>query len=321
MKITKISLIILCCIMIITLPGCGFIKGVNGRLERLDAETHDEKISNTKITKEVLRCFTNKDKEGLKSLLCQKTKALSDIDEQILAAFDFFKGKVVSFDKDVSGYEGGATEDGERKVLDRAWEIRDIKTNKKVNYEIYINQNVIYKADKDRVGITELEITNSKQKKLIIGYTWPDYYSEGSDISLDVINALSDKDMAGLKALFCPKTQKINNFDEQIRNALTFFVGKATMGKVGTRDGNDLYDGDYDYTTSVLEKEIVKKSKPISTHISVVNKRIATDKGKNYEIEYYAYLLYKGHESYQGISQMKIIDDSGKELIIGERLS
>ena len=40
-----------------------------------------------------------------------KTQGLTDIDQQILASFDFSTGSVISFDeKDITGYESEAIE-------------------------------------------------------------------------------------------------------------------------------------------------------------------------------------------------------------------
>jgi hypothetical protein len=88
---------------------------------------------------------------------------------------------------------------------------------------------------------------------VIIGYKWPDYYAEGSQLSYKVINALSEKDMDSLRATLCDITLETENIDAQIQAGFNFFKGKATFGKVGKLAGHELYDGDYDYHTTVIE--------------------------------------------------------------------
>jgi hypothetical protein len=320
MKISKVICVVLSCAVVMSLTGCNLINGIQNRAKLLTSEVANMGNSNLKISKEVLRCFSENDTKGLKDLLCAKTLGLPDIDEQILVGFNSFKGKVISFNQDLLGYEGDDIENGKKVFLERSWNIENIETDADKTCEIYIYQYVICDNDKTREGISQITITNSDGTEFTIGYKWPIYYNDGRDMSYKVVKAFSDKDMDGLKSMFCAKTLKAADIDAQIQMGLSFFKGKATMGKTGTVDGHDTFDGNHDYRTYVTDHEIVKSHEPICTSISVMNENIETDTGKIYKIEFYAYLLNNGDEAYKGISQIIIINGDGTKQIIGERL-
>lgn len=319
-KKTKAICVILCLTVLISLSGCGFIHGITSRTLELDLLTSKGEKANLDITNKVLNAFNEKDSNALKSLLCLRTQELTDIDKQICDTFDFFNGNVTSFNKEVEGSENDSKEDGEQTFLGRSWSVNEIYTDTGESYELYIRQAVIDKNDKSREGISEIDITNKDGTELIIGYSWPSYYSDAQDLSVKVIKALSEKDTASLKSVFCSKTQTAADFDNQIQSAFDFFKGKATFGKVGTSNGHDLYDGKHDFRTTVADKEVVNNHAPICTFITVHNENIETDASKIYKLEFYAYLLNNGDETYQGISQITITSNDGKKLVIGEKL-
>lgn len=318
MKILKVICAILSCAMVMLLPGCSFFDRISTRVKMLGSEVTNMKRSNLEITKDVLNCFSENDAKALKALLCAKTQGLTDIDEQILAGFDLFKGRVTSFNEHILGYEGDSTENGKTTLLERSWNVENIVTDVGGVYEIFINAYIIYENDKNREGISQITITSIDGTELKIGYKWPSYYNEGRDMSYKVIKAFSENDMDGLKSMFCAKTSEIVDIDAQIQAGLSFFEGKATMGKVEGK--NTVYDGNHDYRTSVSDDEIVKNDKPTRTSITVLNENIETDASKIYKIEFYAYLLYIGDETCKGISQIIIISDDGRKQVIGERL-
>lgn len=310
----KLNVLIVSCVMVMALlSACG-----SGRLDILYSDMANMEKSNLEITNDVLGCFSENDAEGLKVLLCAKTQGLTDIDEQILTAFDFFEGEVISFDDYLLGYESESTENGKTTFLERSWNIKDIITNEGAAYNIFINVYSICKDDKNREGISQITITRSDDTELKIGYEWPVYYDEGRDMASKVINAFSENNMDDLKYMLCSKTLEMTYIEAQIQMGLEFFEGEATKGKVEGK--NITYDGRHDYHTSVSDDEIVQNGEPISTSITVFNENIETDAGKIYEIEFYAYLLNTDDETYEGISQIIISSDDGRECVIGERV-
>ena len=55
------------------------------------------------MSKELLRYLENDDTEGIESMLCDITKAAPDTEEEIIAAMEFFDGKVTSRDRELIG--------------------------------------------------------------------------------------------------------------------------------------------------------------------------------------------------------------------------
>jgi hypothetical protein len=284
----------------------------------LESEVNSSKKYQLELTQNVLNCFSENDKNALKTLLCAKTQGLTDIDEQIQTGFDLFKGKVNSFDDDLLGYEGESTEYGKTTLLERSWSVEDIVTDADEEYEIYINTYVINENDKKKEGISKITITCSDGTEFQIGYKWPSYYDEGSELAYKVITALSNNDIDGVKSVLCGKTLDKGDINEQIQSGMEFFEGKATMGKVEGK--SKVYDGKHDYDTTVSDDEIVINNEPTCTYITVYNENIETDSGKIYSMEFYAYLLYTDDKTYEGISQIVIIGDDGTKQVIGEKL-
>lgn len=316
-KFKKMYIVLVLVIVTALLPGCNI---VSSRLRQLNEETANVSRSNLETSNSILDCFSQNDIEGLKALLCIKTQALSDIDEQIQKCIEFFGGTVDSFGDISSGYEGESTSDGKTTLLERSWSILDIANENGETYEIYISAWIICEEDTDREGIAKIILTrNSDGEALEIGYKWPMHYDEGRDLSVEVVNAFSEHDIDGLTALLCAKTLEIENIDEQIEAATNFFEGMATNGKVETRDGSNLYDGRHSYRTSVGDYEVVENYEPIHTSITVFIENIETDSDHIYTIEYYSFLL-DADDGSEGVSQIIITDEDGIERVIGEKI-
>lgn len=316
-KFKKMHIILALVMVMALLSGCNI---VSSRLRQLNEETASTSKSNLETSNSLLDCFSQNDVEGLKALLCVKTQALSDIDEQIQKCFEFFGGTVDSFGDIKSGYEGKSTSYGKTTLHERSWSIHDIANSNGETYEIYISAWIICEEDANREGIAKIVLTrNSDGEELEIGYKWPRHYNDGRDLSVKVVNAFSEHDVNGLTSLLCAKALEIENIDEQIQAAIAFFEGIATKGKIGTRDGRDLYDGNHDYHTSVSDYEIVENYEPVHTSIAVFIENIETDADQVYTIEYYSFLLDADDDS-EGISQIIITNNDGDERIIGKKI-
>ena len=152
--------------------GCGPLPS---RVDMLNALAAKEQKENLETSKNLLDCFSSKNAEGLKELLCKRTRDLADIDDQILASFDFFSGSVVSFDENkLSGTEDSSIRKGKTTRLVRSWNIYDITTDTGDIYEIYVHKYYIWLDDISREGISQVSIYSSGEK-LTIGRKWPSY--------------------------------------------------------------------------------------------------------------------------------------------------
>jgi hypothetical protein len=126
--------------------------------------------------------------------------------------------------------------------------------------------------------------------------------------------------MDALKETLCSITLENDDIDLQIQNAFDFFNGEAILGKAYWSNGEEYYDGDYDFHTTVKDDEIVENHEPIRTYLTVLNENIMTDADEIYTMKFYAYYLYTENEDYEWISQIEIISDDGEKIIIGEKL-
>lgn len=63
-----------------------------------DLDKHNPNANNEKIGTEIIRCFKEKDTEGLKSMFCSKISNSHDLDSEISAAMDFMEGEIESYE-------------------------------------------------------------------------------------------------------------------------------------------------------------------------------------------------------------------------------
>lgn len=302
-------------VIIVMTSGCSNIKKMANSI--LD---NTKQPTNLEISQNVLNCFDNNSVQELKALFCARTQGIEDIDEQIQNGFEFFNGKVTSFDENVLGSEGESVDHGTVKELSRTLHIENIKTDSGKTYQLYVSINLIYKNDKKREGITDITITNTDDdRRFEIGYSWPDHYTEGRKLSIDIVNALGDGDADELKDVMCEKVLEQSDIDEQINSAFEFFDGKALMGKV---EGSKLnYDGKHDFKTKVSDDEIIDGHEPVRTSIYAYCDNIETNADRIYELEFYAELFNDDEEEYEGVSQITIFDENGNKVVIGGKIS
>ncbi len=85
------------------------------RAEQLTALTGEESKRITQQSNEIVRCLTERDKEGLSSLFCQKVRERDTFQQEIDAIFDYFACEVY-IQADVDGLAGGgaSSEAGKR---------------------------------------------------------------------------------------------------------------------------------------------------------------------------------------------------------------
>lgn len=128
------------------------------------------KVSNEK-SEEIVRCFDEKDIEGLKSLFCLNSQNNYNLDKEIEKAFSLYNGKSISYNLSYGGTAGG-WDDGERIDEHITPSIRDIETSNGNIYNIYYTEYTIYKADSGRVGIIYMSLFDSEDNTLA-RISWP----------------------------------------------------------------------------------------------------------------------------------------------------
>jgi len=155
MKIIKSAAFIFLALTIVFAGSCG----------RNFITTRDSKP----MSEKVLKYLDTDDVEGLKSMFCEKTiSETPDLDEQIEAAMDFYKGKTVSY-RGILGTEGESVDNGVTTKLRMNPHITDIETDAGEKYHIKIYAYIIYMKDTTMEGISEIDIYAENDTVCTIG--------------------------------------------------------------------------------------------------------------------------------------------------------
>lgn len=287
--------------------GCSFVNSIIDKKNIPDSLEYSQKI---------IDCFNNHDKSALKELLCEKTKNLEDIDEQIQKSFDFIKGKLISYNKDVCGAEEESIDHGTTNQLTRDLIIQNALTDKNITYRIDVTVNYIYLKDKERKGITQIYIENEKDgSQIVLGYPWPDHHLDGAKKANEIAESINNNDFEELKSYFTSNIQKLNKIDRQIDRVINFVDGRILMGKV--EDDGLRYDGKHDFDTDVTDKKIIINHEPVKTTLEVHCTNMETDTGRVYEM-YFTYILLDDEDwDNEGVVKIQILDENGTKYAIG----
>ncbi len=157
----KIICFILCISMLVTFSGCG-------RLKEGIKEYIEDKQYVYDLTDEIIRCFNERDVEGLKELFCQNAKdGRKDLDTQIENMFAYYEG-VCTSDYYVNTHGGwaGSIEDGEYVDKHNVIDIQDIVTSEGKEYIIGFSLYVLYDSDPGRIGIGGMSLEDDERNSL-----------------------------------------------------------------------------------------------------------------------------------------------------------
>ena len=146
------------CLMVITIF---ILTGCNNDIKLIDS-----KQSSNDKSKEIVRCFDEKDIEGLKNLFCEEVINSHNLDEEIQQAFDFYEGKSVSYDLYYGGSSGG-WDNGVCVDEHITPQIKNLKTDNDKIYRIPYHEYVIYKQNPKCVGITYIRIFDESSDDMV----------------------------------------------------------------------------------------------------------------------------------------------------------
>lgn len=165
MKFLKTIDLFLIIFFIISISGCVFNPDER-TISSIKDMAHD-------VNEQMLHAIEYKNAEELKSLFCQKLlNNYTHLDEDISEAFQFIKGDIISFGNTVYGEQSSMREYEwtEYRVTPR---IRKVKTSEEKEYSILYYNILVYDEEPERIGISEIMITDTEDdSKFIIG----DYY-------------------------------------------------------------------------------------------------------------------------------------------------
>ena len=129
----------------------------------ISSDTEGYKLSN-----ELLGYLENDDAEGIKSMLCDITKSSPDTEEEIIAALEFFDGKVTSRDRELIGSQESVRK-GETVYLSLSSYIKMVKQIRIKRYKIRFYAQVVNKENASKVGISKITITDEDGNECVIG--------------------------------------------------------------------------------------------------------------------------------------------------------
>ncbi len=118
------------------------------------------------------------------------------------------------------------------------------------------------------------------------------------ELSAEIVRCFDEKDVEGLKVLFCAEEKNNLELDSQIENAFKLYEGKSQSFYVTDRSWAGGYrDGVYD-----------------DKHFTPRIREIITDTGRTYCIGYLVYTVYDYDSGKIGINGIGLKDETGEEI-------
>lgn len=116
----------------------------------------------------------------------------------------------------------------------------------------------------------------------------------------EILRCLDDNDSDGLRSMFCNKSKAYLTLDKQIQDAMDFFEGRTISYNILLSSGGTSY-----------ENGVIT-----SCDIYPFIKDIVTDAQKKYRIRFCEYIVCKENSDKEGISEIIIESEDGKECVI-----
>ena len=120
----------------------------------------------------------------------------------------------------------------------------------------------------------------------------------------EIVKTIQDEDAEKLKGLFCNEIDTTHNLDEELSS---FF---------NSVDGKFVFFSDYHNELDGAGER--KKGVYVKYHIASVIRLARTDSGKEYEIEFYANLVYDEDPNKVGLEYLILTNSNGEEIRVGE---
>ena len=125
-----------------------------------------KKASNEKSI-EIIRCFDEKDAEGLKALFCEEVRISHNLDEEIQLAFDLYEGTSETYKFNYAGGTAGGWDNGECIDEHITPRVENLKTSSGKVYRIPYHEYLIYKKNPRCVGITYIRIFDESTGEMV----------------------------------------------------------------------------------------------------------------------------------------------------------
>ncbi len=153
----SIKLLILVLVLPVLLSGCGAKKQINQDYEYI------EEIGN-----QIVRCFDEKDAEGLKAMFSLSSHKNCNLDEQIENAFEKYEGKSVSFVTTNRSIMESSMREGKYTKKHFVPQIDDIVTDTSNEYVIGFALYQVYENWPEKEGIIVVVLRDSQENELAV---------------------------------------------------------------------------------------------------------------------------------------------------------
>ncbi|MFA6940747.1 MAG: DUF5104 domain-containing protein [Clostridiaceae bacterium] len=161
--------VILLIMAIMLLSSCSCIKNTGSKNNYFDKTMN--------ATETILNCLSENNADGIKELLCQRTKELPDIDKQIQAMLDYFDGKVVSYNNEKKSVKktSASKDDGVWTEISAYGHIPEIVTDTGKKYkELHVFYRYVDAKQPDLVGVTTIILTGADGTECYVSIEKPD---------------------------------------------------------------------------------------------------------------------------------------------------
>ena len=136
-------------------PHIGSIESYNYELDKTE-----------ELLSSLIVYFDNKDKESIKSLFASQTRQDYDIDSQIDKVFEIYDGESVSYDIDTGSEQGKKIDDGKYVYVRYDGAVKNIITNNKKSFEIWISRCAVNDDNEDMIGLNQITLCDENGKRL-----------------------------------------------------------------------------------------------------------------------------------------------------------
>ena len=275
------------------------------------------------LTENLVAAFKDRDVVAAKALFCEKSQNLPDLEAQIEATFAFPEGEIqtVTPNRELGG-ESYANEYGTVVAYSFYGDAR-MTTDAGRKYRLTFHVYEIVEGEEIQ-GMTSYTISEDDRdyentQRCRAGYNWSSPYdSECGVLSANLILAVQNGDAEGVKALLCAHTLEKPELEEELSAAFAFFQGKSTFtvredGLYDSYDENEISCQVLGYGTDKGEGE------PHGVWVNVLAWVIKTDAGRQYRLDFTAFLYCDEGSEWDGITYFSIEDmDSKERITVGE---
>ena len=160
----KVPLLLISLISVILFTsGCQVVDRVAEAYEKFDTRAQRREAAG------IITAVREKDIQGIKELLCTKTRETNNIDEEIQQFIDFVEGNIQSYDESIlihsEEYGLGAQPDYHK----YRWSVEGIRTDAGITYEMNVTEYSVNEKEPELQGILKLNVRDENGNSFTLG--------------------------------------------------------------------------------------------------------------------------------------------------------